>query len=170
MVQFSKYKISSNQGIMIPLWIAFCDNSGGDDPRNKSYSEEQLTKCASDQYNLGNIRSDVKVDGRPVDKLDVKQSLMPGSGKLYYKVNAPLTNITDFSSRGFNITTPADSNLPLKPGTWRAGCQGRWVFLKPLPPGEHTIFYNVRVTPTDALTSPDTNPHFADIIYKLQVT
>jgi hypothetical protein len=65
-------KISSNQGIMIPLWIAFCDNSGRDDPRHKSYSDEQLTKCASEQYNLGNIRSDVKVDGRPVVKLDVK--------------------------------------------------------------------------------------------------
>jgi hypothetical protein len=47
---------------------------------------------------------------------------------------------------------------------------GWWVFLKPLPPGEHTISYNVRVTPTGALTSPGTNPHFADITYKLQVT
>ncbi|MFL6423433.1 MAG: hypothetical protein ACJ71R_07560 [Nitrososphaeraceae archaeon] len=42
--------------------------------------------------------------------------------------------------------------------------------LKPLSPGEHTIFYNIRVTPTGPLTSHDTNPHFADITYKLQVT
>jgi hypothetical protein len=48
--------------------------------------------------------------------------------------------------------------------------QGWWVFLKPLPPVDHTIFYNIRVTPTGALTSPGTNPHFADITYKLQVT
>ena len=60
-------------------------------------------------------------------------------------------------------------NSNTTPGTWRAGSQGWWVFLKPLPPGEHTIFYNVRVTPTGALTSPGTNPHFADITYKLQV-
>jgi hypothetical protein len=163
-------KISSSQGIMIPLWIAECDNSGGDDPRHKSYSDEQLTKCAREQYNLGNIRSDVKVDGQPIAKLDVKQSLIPGSGKLDYKVNSPLNNITDFNSKGFNLTIPPDSNLPLKPGTWRSGSQGWWVFLKPLPPGEHTISYNVRVTPTGALTSPGTNPHFADITYKLQVT
>jgi hypothetical protein len=163
-------KISSSQGIMIPLWIAECDNSGGDDPRHKSYSDEQLTKCAREQYNLGNIRSDVKVDGLPIAKLDVKQSLIPGSGKLDYKVNSPLNNITDFNSKGFNLTIPPDSNIPLKPGTWRSASQGWWVFLKPLPPGEHTISYNVRVTPTGALTSPGTNPHFADITYELQVT
>ncbi|MFL6348704.1 MAG: hypothetical protein ACJ72X_10470 [Nitrososphaeraceae archaeon] len=42
--------------------------------------------------------------------------------------------------------------------------------LKPLSPGEHTIFYNIRVTPTGPLTSHGTNPHFADITYKLQAT
>jgi hypothetical protein len=42
--------------------------------------------------------------------------------------------------------------------------------LKPLSRGEHTIFYNISVTPTGALTSHGTNPHFADTTYKLQVT
>ena len=56
-------KISSSQGIMIPMWIAWCDNSGAANPATKSYSDEQLTKCAREVYNLGNIRSDVKVDG-----------------------------------------------------------------------------------------------------------
>ena len=49
-------------------------------------------------------------------------------------------------------------------------CQGWWVFLKPLSPGHHTVFYNIRVTPTGALTSPGTTPHFADINYNLDVT
>ena len=44
-----------------------------------------------------------------------------------------------------------------------------FVFLKPLPPGDHTVFYNVRVTPTGALTSPDTTANFADITYLLHV-
>jgi hypothetical protein len=86
------------------------------------------------------------------------------------KINV-LTNVTEFYSKGFNVTYPPDTHQAgVKPGTWRAGSQGWWVFLKPLPPGEHTIFYNIRITPTGALTSPGTNPHFADITYKLQMT
>jgi hypothetical protein len=160
-------KISSKQGIMIPLWIAWCSTS------NKGHehdSDEQLTKCAREVFNLGNIRSDVKVDGILVAKLDVRMSLIPGSGKLDYKINSPLTNITEFYSKGFNITIPPDTHQGYQvPGNWRAGAHGWWVFLKPLPTGEHTVFYNIRITPTGALTSPGTSPHFADITYKLQV-
>ena len=97
-------------------------------------------------------------------------SLITGSGKLDYKINSPMTNVTEFYSKGFNLTIPPDTHQAnTMPGTWRAGSQGWWVFLKPLPPGEHTIFYNIRITPTGALTSPGTNPHFADITYKLHV-
>jgi hypothetical protein len=164
-------KISSKQGIMIPMWIAGCDT--GTDlqqlPRFTGTLDQKITKCAMAVYNLGNIKSDVTVDGHPVAKLDVRLSLI--SGSLNYKINSPLTNITDFSSKGFDLTIPPDSHeANEKPGTWRAGSQGWWVFLKPLPPGEHTIFYNVRVTPTGPLTSPGTTTHFADITYKLQVT
>jgi hypothetical protein len=151
-------KISSNQGIIIPLWIGWCDTGGNKDVN--------LTECARRQ-NLGNIGSEVKVDGVPIAKLDVRQSLI--SDKLNYKINS-LTNVTDSASKEFTLTIPPDTHKPNQvPGTWRAVSQGWWVFLKPLPPGEHTIFYNIRVTPTGPLTSPGTNPHFADITYKLQV-
>ena len=176
--------IFSNQGIMIPLSIAWCynnndnsnnnnnnNNSRVNDPSQKrSYTDEQLTKCAREQYNLGNIRSHVKVDGVSVAKLDVTTSLIPGSGKLDYKINSPLTNITEIYSKGFNIKIPPDSHIAnLKPGIWRAGSHGWWVFLKPLPPGGHTIFYNISITPTGTLTSPGTKPHFAAITYNLDV-
>jgi hypothetical protein len=100
---------------MIPLWIAWCSTS------NKGHehdSDEQLTKCAREVFNLGNIRSEVKVDGLPVAKLDVRMSLIPGSGKLDYKVNSPLTNITEFYSKGFNATIPPDTHQAYQvPGT-----------------------------------------------------
>jgi hypothetical protein len=57
----------------------------------------------------------------------------------------------------------------LVPRDWRAGSHRWWVFLEPLPPGKHTVSYNVRVFPTGALTSPGVNPTPADITYLLNV-
>jgi hypothetical protein len=163
-------QISSNQGIMVPLWAGWADH---DNPG--SCSVINLQECARLE-NLGNIASDMKVDGIPVAKLNVRLSVTPGmsmthlSGSFDYKINS-LTNATQSTSKVFTLTLPPDSveianNVP---GTWQAASDGWWVFLKPLPPGQHTISYNLRVTPTGALTSPGTIPHFADITYRLQV-
>jgi hypothetical protein len=155
-------QISSNQGLILPLWIGWCDALS-------SPGSQNLTKCAI-MEDLGNIASDVKVDGVPVAKLDVKQSVIPGSGSLDYKINS-LSNVTRSTSKLFTLTIPPDTHeqANLVPGTDKSVSDGWWVFLKPLPPGTHTVSYNVRVTPTGALTSPGTSPHFADITYKFQV-
>jgi hypothetical protein len=156
-------KISSTQGITVPLWIGWCDTGNGVDT-----TTEQLTDCAKRQ-NLGRIISEVKVDGLPVANLDVTQSVNPGSGALDYKVNT-LNNVTEFSSKPFSLIIPADTHKPNQvTGTWDAVSQGWWVFLEPLPVGNHTLFYNIRVTPTGALTSPGTSPHFSDINYNIDV-
>jgi hypothetical protein len=165
-----KCQISSNQGIMLPLWAGWADH---DTPG--SCQASNLPQC-SRLEDLGNIVSDLKVDGTPVAKLDVRLSVTPGmsmthlSGSLDYKINS-LINATQSTSKVFTLTIPPNSveianNVP---GTWQAASDGWWVFLKPLSPGSHTISYNVRVTPTGALTSPGTIPHFADITYNLQV-
>jgi hypothetical protein len=163
-------QISSNQGILVPLWAGWADH---DTPGSCQLSN--LPQCARLE-DLGNIASDMKVDGVPVAKLDVRMSVTPGmsmthlSGALDYKINS-LTNATQSTSKVFTLTIPPNSveianNVA---GTWQAASDGWWVFLKPLTPGQHTISYNVRVTPTGALTSPGTIPHFADITYNLQV-
>ena len=129
---------------------------------------ESHIKSSSQHCYLTRSGSEIKVDGIPV-ALDVRLSVSPGSGLLDYKINS-LTNVTQSTSKVFTLTIPADTHKPNQvTGTWQAPSDGWWVFLKPLPLGEHTIFHNIRVTPTGALTSPGTSPHFADITYKLQV-
>jgi hypothetical protein len=158
--------ITSDQGILIPIWNAWCDS--GD---HRGLSDEQLTKCAREEFNLGKIGSEVKVDGVPIAKLGVTMALI--SGSLDYKITT-LQNISEVYTKGFNITIPADSMLlsaaNLVAGEWRAGSHGWWVFLEPLPPGKHTVSYNVRVFPTGALTSPGVNAISSDITYLLNVT
>ena len=98
--------------------------------------------------------------------MDVRLSLM--KGLLEYKINS-LSNISELYVKEFNLTAPADTHKAFTlAGIFHAGAHGWFVFLKPLPPGDHTVFYNVRVTPTGALTSPGTT-FFKTVVIKLVV-
>ena len=137
-------------------WLVNTEAAG-----QERYTYDQLLKCAREQVDLGAVTSLVKVDNTPIAKLDVVSSMRGGS--LDYKINS-LQNVTEIYSKGFNITLPEDSNYPdLKPGTWDAAAHGWFIFLKPLPAGDHTLYYNVGVTGTGP------NDHSAEITYDLKV-
>ena len=87
----------------------------------------------------------VKVVDHPVAKLDEISSMRAGS--LDYKKNS-MENVSEIYSKGFNVTYPEDSFWPdLTPGkSFNAGAHGWFVFLKPLPVGDHKLAYNVGVT------------------------
>ena len=103
----------------------------------------------------------VVVDGKEVAKMDETSSV--SSGVFAQKVNY-MNNVTEIYSKGFNITIPENTHFPdQKPGTFRAGAQGWYIFLKPLPPGDHTILYTVNVDPNSV------NNISAEITYLMHV-
>lgn len=158
-----KCEISSKQGIIVPLWTAFMEDSvsqTGEQPF-KGNSYEQLSKAAREIGDLGAITSLVKVDGVPVGKLDVVSSMRGGT--LDNKTNS-MDNVTELYSKGFNITIPEDTHMAdQNAGTWRSGAHGWFVFLKPLPVGDHKLDYNIGVTGTGP------NDHSSEIHYDLKV-
>jgi hypothetical protein len=147
-----KCKISSNQGILISGWSAECDGSvkGFE---NKSFKE--LSECAREN-DLGKVTANVWVDNKPIAQVNAED---------YRTIN--LINATKLSTKGFNITTPENSNLAVDyPGTHLGAAHGWYIFLKPLPVGEHTVRYvnDVRETTLGA-----GNTNNADITYSLNV-
>jgi hypothetical protein len=78
-----------------------------------------------------------------------------------------LINATEVYTKGFNITSPEDSNLAVDyPGTHMGVAHGWFIFLKSLPAGEHTVRYvnDVRETTLGA-----GNTNNADITYSFNV-
>ena len=146
-------EISPNQGILINAWGAECDGSTKGN-ENKSFKE--LSKCARDQ-DLGKIKTKVWVDNKPVAQVVAED---------YKTIN--LINATELFTKAFNITTPANSWLTVDyPGTYTGAAHGWYIFLKPLPPGEHTVRYVNDVRPTTLSGAANTNN--ADITYSFNV-
>jgi hypothetical protein len=131
--------ISSKDGIMVASWNGFQDNNNKDPlPENTPIGE--LSKIAKQNVNLGAVTSDVKVDGKSLAKLDEITSKEGG-----YKVNT-MENFSEIYAKPFNITIPESTFLPDQAfGTWPAGAQGWFTFLKPLPSGDHKLSYTLSV-------------------------
>jgi hypothetical protein len=94
-------------------------------------TEAQLRSCAINQ-DVGGL-AQATVDGVALRSLDS------------YKVQSPL----------FSFTYPKDNIFGAPPGPTQGVSDGVWVFLKPLPPGNHTIHQRgiVLANPTTGSTS-----------------
>jgi hypothetical protein len=147
-----KCEISSNQGILIAGWSAECDGSVKG-YENASFKE--LSKCARD-LNLGKVTVNAWVDNKSIAQVKADD---------YKTIN--VVNATELYTKAFNITTPENSWLTVDyPGTYPGAVHGWFIFLKPLPVGEHTFHYVNDVRPT-TLGAGNTNN--ADITYSLNV-
>lgn len=148
-----KCSVPSGTGFLIPLWTGECDRS------SKGYetaSFQELSKCARG-FDLGKVSGEVKVDNIPVAKLSAVD----------YSSNT-LNNVTEIYTREFNVTIPSNSHMSFeKPGTFPAVAHGWFVFLKPLPPGDHSIYYQNSVEPTTLSGAGTVNT--AQITYHVRV-
>jgi len=129
-----KCTISRTEGILIPIWTGECDQAlkGFD-----SYSFKQLSECAR-AYDLGIVKGQVKVDDTPVATLDA----------IDYKTNV-MNNVTEVYTKQFNAIVTKESHLiSERYGTFPAAAHGWFVFLKPLQPGNHVVYYQNSVEAT----------------------
>ena len=143
-------EISSDQGILISAWSAVC-SSAVKGNENKSFNE--LSECAKG-YDLGKVTANVWVDNKPIAQVKAEDLKTTN-----------LINATELSTKGFNITTPENSNLAVDfPVTHLGAAHGWYTFLEPLPVGEHTIRYVNYVRQTTLGAGNTIN---ADITYSL---
>jgi hypothetical protein len=55
-------------------------------------------------------------------------------------------------SKIFELVFPEDNVYDVRPGTTRAVCDGFWIFIKPLPVGEHSIYFKGETTLEEPIT------------------
>jgi hypothetical protein len=145
--------ISRNEGILIPIWTGECDQGS---KGFESASFKELSDCARG-YDLGKIKGQVKVDNIPVATLDAVD----------YTTNI-MNNVTEVYTKQFNITFPNETRFLMELfGTFPAAAHGWFVFLKPLEPGDHTVYYENSVLPTTLSGAGNVNT--AQITYHFKV-
>jgi len=148
-----KCTISRNEGIVIPIWIGEC-NQGQKGTENSSY--KQLSDCAR-SMDLGKVKGIVKVDNIPVANLDAVD----------YKTKI-MNNVSEVYTKQYNATVlPGSHTINDQFGTFPAAAHGWLVFLKPLSPGNHTVYYQNSVGPTTLSGAGNVNS--AQITYDFNV-
>lgn len=143
--------IRSDQGIFVQLWSAECDTAY---TKPEPISYDKTLKCAK-ELDLGTVKGKVIVDGTVVSELEAKDL-----------VSSKLNNVVELVTPFFSFTYPPGTHLfTPKTGTFLAAAHGWFVFLKPLPVGDHTVSYSINVvtpgtTAGGSLTTAQYTYHF----------
>lgn len=111
--------IPQGKAILVPLLTGFCDDDNTD-PTVKT--DEGLRKCAMAGDEYGVISA--KLDGIDLQNLDQSRT----------------------QSNFFNLTVPKDNFCNCVPGTFKSMVDGFFVFLKPLPVGNHNLTLTTSVS------------------------
>jgi hypothetical protein len=146
--------IKSDQGLFISLWSGECETATQGLERG---TYEQILKCARD-LDLGVVKGKVTVDGTLVAELEAKDLS-----------SSKVSNVVELNTPFFSLTYPPETHLfTPRPGTFPAAAHGWFVFLKPLPMGEHTVAYSISVlTPGTSLGGSLTTAQYT---YHFKVT
>ncbi len=143
--------IKSDQGIFVQLWSGECDTAI---PGLERGDYNKILKCAR-ELDLGSVKGKVNVDGTLVAELDAKDL-----------VSNKVSNVVELNTPLFSLTYPPNTHLfTTKSGTFLAAAHGWFVFLKPLPVGDHTVSYSINVitpgtTAGGSLTTAQYTYHF----------
>jgi hypothetical protein len=109
--------IPAGNAILIPISTGECTSDEA-----QSSKPDDMIKCATEGDKF--LISEVTLDGTRLNGLDENYAI----------------------SKIFNMTVPEDNFLDIKPGQWKTATGGNFVFLKPLPTGDHTLSIAARVT------------------------
>ena len=139
---------------MFSLWSGECETAVQGLER---VTYDKILKCARD-LDLGVVKGKVTVDGTLVAELDAKDL-----------VSNKLLNVVELNTPFFSFTYPPGTHLfTTRPGTFPAVAHGWFVFLKPLPVGDHTVSYSISViTPGTTLGGTPTSAQYT---YHFKVT
>ena len=107
-------QIFANQAIFFPLYNSVCDTSM---PEYATVDYQSMLQCAKDANTEPNAR--VFLDGEDITQY----------------------NFEEYTSKPFTLVYAKENPYEDLPGNYTAVGGGIYVFLKPLPPGDHELHY-----------------------------
>jgi hypothetical protein len=147
--------IPEGKAIFVPLLVGIC---GTVDSEVKS--DQGITDCASSGHDGGRVI--LSIDGiRQLDLVDVAKDVDPLKNKEF----SSNRTITDF----FELYSVQDNFFNDPVGLDKKRAEGIFAIIKPLPLGNHVIFFHVHVISPHAAKSDEFN-YSNDVTFNLKIS